>query len=270
MNSPLISIVIPLYNGERFIAQTLESVLAQTYRNIEVIVVDDASTDRGCEIVRDYSTEDSRLKLLLSETNFGGPAKPRNIGIDAAQGEFIAFVDADDIWKPHKLQTQLDFLIHNPDIDMLYSPAEIIDENGTISPSRKQRFLSLLLRLISPKNAIIYGNFININTLMLRQPLINRFIEEKRLVAIEDWMFHILNFHDGMKAAALEEALIYYRIHSASISNRHSDKSYRKIFYMLSVLFLEERISFTHFLLANILNSAKLLRRNLANRWSSH
>lgn len=270
MNSPLISIVIPLYNGERFIAQTLESVLAQTYRNIEVIVVDDASTDKGYEIVHDYSTKDSRLRLLLSETNFGGPARPRNIGIEAAQGEFIAFVDADDIWKPHKLQTQLDFLIHNPDIDMLYSPAEIIDEHRNISPSRKQRFLSLLLRLMSPKNAIIYGNFININTLMLRQPLINRFIEEKRLVAIEDWMFHILNFHDGMKAAVLEEALIYYRIHSASISNRHSDKSYRKIFYMLSVLFLEERISFTHFLLANILNSAKLLRRNLANRWSSH
>ncbi|PHM17961.1 MAG: hypothetical protein CJD30_04165 [Sulfuricurvum sp. PD_MW2] len=270
MNSPLISIVIPLYNGERFIAQTLESVLAQTYRNIEVIVVDDASTDRGCEIVRDYSTKDSRLRLLLSETNFGGPARPRNIGIEVAQGEFIAFVDADDIWKPHKLQTQLDFLVHNPDIDMLYSPAEIIDEHGTISPSRKQRFLSLLLRLMSPKNAIIYGNFININTLMLRRPLINRFIEEKRLVAIEDWMFHILNLYDGMKAAVLEEALIYYRIHSASISNRHSDKSYRKIFYMLSVLFLEERISFTHFLLANILNSAKLLRRNLANRWSSH
>lgn len=270
MKGPLISIVIPLFNGERFIAQTLESVLAQTYRNIEVIVVDDASTDKGCEIVRHYSTEDSRLRLLLCETNFGGPARPRNIGIEASQGEFIAFVDADDVWKPHKLQTQLDFLIHNPDIDMVHSPAEIIDEHGNISPSRKQRFLSLLLRLMSPKNAIIYGNFININTLMVRQPLINRFIEEKRLVAIEDWMFHILNLHDGLKAATVEEALIYYRVHSASISNRHSDKSYRKIFYMLSVLFLEARISFAHFLLANILNSAKLLRRNLANRWSSH
>lgn len=270
MKNSLISIIIPLYNGEHFIAQTLESVLAQTYHNIEVIIVDDASTDNGCEIIRRYTTEDSRVNLILSETNFGGPARPRNIGIETAQGEFIAFVDADDVWKPHKLQTQLDFLIHNPDIDMVYSSAEIIDEHGNIYPSRKQRFLSLLLRLMSPKNAIIYGNFININTLMLRQPLINRFIEEKHLVAIEDWMFHILNLHDGMKIAAVEEALIYYRIHSASISNRHSDKSYRKIFYMLSVLFIEARISFTHFLLANILNSAKLLRRNLANRWSSH
>lgn len=268
MKNPLISIIIPLYNGERFIAQTLESVLAQTYRNIEVIVVDDASTDGGCDIVRRY--DDSRVKLILSETNFGGPARPRNIGIEASQGEFIAFVDADDVWKPHKLQTQLDFLMDNPDIDMLYSPAEIIDEHGKISPSRKQRFLILLLRLMSPKNAIIYGNFININTLMLRQPLTSRFIEDSRLVAIEDWMFHIFNFQMGLRGASMKEPLIYYRIHSASISNRHSDKSYRKIFYMLSVLFLERRISLSHFFLANILNSAKLLRRNLANLWSSH
>lgn len=270
MKNPLISIVIPLYNGERFIAQTLESVLAQTYRNIEVIVVDDASTDRGCEIVRHYSTADSRLRLLLSETNFGGPARPRNIGIENAKGEFIAFVDADDVWKPHKIQTQLDFLTYNSDIDMVYSPAEIIDENGTVFPRRKQRFLLLLSLLMSPKNAIIYGNFININTVMIRQPLSNRFIEDSRLVAIEDWIFHILNLQDGMKAVSVEEALIYYRVHSASISNRNSDKSYRKIFYMLAILFMETHISFGHFCLANILNSAKLLRRKLANAWSSH
>lgn len=268
--TPLISIIIPLYNSERFIAQTLESVLTQTYRNIEVIVVDDASTDGGCDIVRRYGADDSRVNLILSETNFGGPARPRNIGIENAKGEFIAFVDADDVWKPHKLQTQLDFLMHNPDIDLVYSPAEIIDEHGGIFPIRKQRFLSLLLQLMSPKNAIIYGNFININTMTLRQPFVNRFIEDKRLVAIEDWMFHILNLQDGMKAVSVEEALIYYRIHSASISNRNSDKSYRKIFYMLAVLFVESRISFGHFCLANILNSAKLLRRKLANAWSSH
>jgi teichuronic acid biosynthesis glycosyltransferase TuaG len=270
IHTPLISIVIPLYNGERFIAQTLESVLAQTYRTIEVIVVDDASTDNGREIVRHYGAEDSRLKLIESATNFGGPARPRNIGIEAARGEFIAFVDADDVWKPHKLQTQLDFLIQHPDIDMVYSPAEIINEHGKISPCPKQRFLSLLIRLMSPKNAIIYGNFININTLMMRQPITNRFIEDSRLVAIEDWMFHIFNFQMGLRGALIKEPLIYYRIHSASISNRHSDKSYRKIFYMLSVLFLEARISFSHFFLANILNSAKLLRRKFANLWSSH
>jgi teichuronic acid biosynthesis glycosyltransferase TuaG len=269
-HTPLVSIIIPLYNGERFIAQTIESVLAQTYRNIEVIVVDDASTDGGCDIVRRYSTEDSRLRLIPSETNFGGPARPRNIGIEASRGEFITFVDADDVWKPHKLQTQLDFFSQYPDIDMVYSPAEIIDEHGKITPIRKQRFLSLLMRLISPKNAIIYGNFININTVMIRQPLTSHFTEDSRLVAIEDWMFHILNLQNGMKAISVEEALIYYRIHSASISNRHSDKSYRKIFYMLSVLFLEARISFSHFCLANILNSAKLLRRKLANTRSSH
>lgn len=268
--APLISIIIPLYNGERFIAQTLESVLGQTYPNLEIIVVDDCSSDNSCDIVRHYGVHDPRLRLIQSETNFGGPARPRNIGIENASGEFITFVDADDVWKPHKLQTQLDFLLTHPHIDMVYTPAEIIDEHGTPSPVRKQRLASFLSLLMSPKNAIIYGNFININTLMIRQPLSNRFIEDSRLVAIEDWMFHIFNFQAEIKAESLEEPLIYYRIHSASISNRNSDKSYRKIFYMLAVLFVESRISFGHFCLANILNSAKLLRRKLANVWSSH
>ncbi len=270
MKNPLISIIIPFYNAERFIAQTLESVLAQTYHNIEIIIVDDASTDSSCDIVRHYAEHDSRLKLIQSEINFGGPARPRNIGIENAKGEFIAFVDADDVWKPHKLQTQMDFMIANPQIDMVYSPAEIIDEYGNVSPVRKQRLLSVLSSLISPKNAIIYGNFININSLIIRQPLTNSFIEDKGLIAIEDWLFHILNFKAKMRGESMQEPLIYYRIHSASISNRNSDKSYRKIFYMLSLLFLESNISFIHFILANILNSAKLLRRKIAIIRSSH
>lgn len=271
MNTPLISVIIPLFNGERFIAQTLESVLGQTYRNIEIIVVDDASTDSGCDIVRRYGAADSRLRLLTSEINFGGPARPRNVGIKNAKGEFIAFVDADDVWKPHKLEAQLDFLIHSPDIDMVYSPAEIIDEYGKTSPIRPQRFLALLLRLTSSKNAIIYGNFININTVFVRQKALQEYFrEDSNLIAIEDWVFHILNYQNGMRIASLDSSLIYYRVHSSSISNRSSDKSYRKIFYMLSLLFLESRIPFSHFFLANILNSVKLLRRKLSLIGSSH
>lgn len=269
-NNPLITVIIPLYNTERFITQTIDSVLSQTYQNFEIFVVDDCSSDGSCNIIRQFAANDPRITLIQSDTNFGGPARPRNIGIENAKGEFIAFLDADDVWKPHKLQTQLDFLVAHPHIDMLYSPAEIIDENGTLSPVKKQWLASFLSLLMSPKNAIIYNNFININTLMVRQPLTSRFIEDSRLVAIEDWMFHIFNFQMGLRGTLMKEPLIYYRIHSASISNRHSDKSYRKIFYMFSVLFLEARISFGHFFFAYILNSAKLLRRKLANGRSSH
>lgn len=266
----LITVIVPLYNGERFIAETIESVLSQTYQNFEIIVVDDCSNDSSCDIIQKYASTDPRLTLIQSETNFGGPAKPRNIGIKHARGEFIAFLDADDVWKPHKLQTQLDFLIANMDIDMVYSAAEIIDKNGVVSPPKKQILLFILSLFIPPKNTIFYLNFININTLMVRNTISNTFIEDKNLVAIEDWIFHILNFQAGKQGKLLNEALIYYRIHSASISNRTSDKSYRKIFYMYSLLFLESKISFLHFLLANTLNSYKLLRRKIAIAWSSH
>ncbi|MCL4430964.1 MAG: glycosyltransferase [Epsilonproteobacteria bacterium] len=265
----LITVIVPLYNGERFIAETIESVLSQTYQNFELIVVDDCSTDNSCDIIQTYASIDPRIILIRSETNFGGPAKPRNIGIKHARGEFIAFLDADDVWKPHKLQTQVDFLTANMDIDMVYSPAVIMDENGATSQAKKQVLLSILSLFMHPKNTIFYLNFININTLMIRNPIFNTFIEDKKLVAIEDWIFHILNFQAGKQGKLLDEALIYYRIHSASISSRASDKSYRKIFYMYSLLLLESKISFLHFLFANTLNSCKLLRRKIAIAWSS-
>ena len=109
-NSPdaeLVSVVIPCYNAADFIAATLESVLAQTYRHFEVIVVDDCSKDSSVEIIRRYVGQDSRVTLIQMERNAGAPAGPRNRGVRDARGEWIAFLDADDLWHPRKLEHQM-------------------------------------------------------------------------------------------------------------------------------------------------------------------
>lgn len=109
---PYFSIVIPLYNKEKYIKRTLKSVLKQTFTNFEVIIVDDGSTDNSSEIIK--SINDSRICLIQQEN--GGPSKARNRGIQEAKGEFIAFLDADDEWLPGKLEKQYDFHSCNDDV----------------------------------------------------------------------------------------------------------------------------------------------------------
>ena len=103
---PAVSIIVPMYNAEKYIGECLDSILAQTFKDYELLVVDDCSTDKSCEIVESYIQKfENRLQLIKSEKNSGGcPGTPRNIGIDIAHGEYIIFVDSDDVITPTALE----------------------------------------------------------------------------------------------------------------------------------------------------------------------
>lgn len=107
-NNKLVSVITPLYNAERFVGQTIESVLAQTYPHWEMIVVNDGSKDHGADVVRRYAAQDSRIRLL--EQPNGGCASARNHGLREAQGRYYCFLDADDYWDPTFLEEQLAFM----------------------------------------------------------------------------------------------------------------------------------------------------------------
>ena len=124
----LVSIITPSYKSERFISQTIESVLAQTYQNWEMIIVDDVSPDDSNEIIEEYCKKDSRIKLIKLEIN-SGPAVARNTGIELAEGKYIAFLDSDDIWLPKKLEKQIQFM-KNSNVLLCYSSYLTIDENS--------------------------------------------------------------------------------------------------------------------------------------------
>ena len=113
----MISVIIPTYNREKLIMPAIDSVLKQTYQDIELIVVDDGSTDRTVELLK--TIKDPRFYFVQTERNSGAPAA-RNIGIKQSKGEYIAFHDSDDIWMPHKLEKQLKFLKEN-DADVVGS-----------------------------------------------------------------------------------------------------------------------------------------------------
>jgi len=127
---PLVSIITPLYNSAEFVEDTLNSVLMQTSINWEMILVDDVSSDNSIEIIQSFINQDSRIKLIKLEAN-SGAAVARNVGIEAAQGRYIAFLDSDDLWAPDKLEKQLAFMGAN-NYPFTYAAYEKIDEHGVV------------------------------------------------------------------------------------------------------------------------------------------
>jgi len=130
MSIPKVTVIMPNFNGAEYIGVAIESILLQTFIDFELIVIDDASTDKSLEIIRSYN--DQRIKLLCNNTNLG-VAESRNKGLRESQGEYIAFLDSDDYSYPSRLAEQLHFMEINQDFGMIGSSVEVIDENGKSS-----------------------------------------------------------------------------------------------------------------------------------------
>jgi glycosyltransferase involved in cell wall biosynthesis len=130
MDTPLISVILPSFNGARYLRQAIESVLAQDYQNLELIVINDASTDETPEIVAEFVARDPRVRLMNNESN-SKLVFSLNRGIEIARGEFIARIDDDDIWTDRsKLSKQLEQFRSHPEIGVVGTLGHIIDENG--------------------------------------------------------------------------------------------------------------------------------------------
>jgi len=124
-DTDLVSIIMPLYNAEKFVSASIFSILSQTYENWELIVVDDCSTDNSFTIVQEFRKQDSRIQLHQMSEN-SGVAKARNHALKVAKGKYISFLDSDDIWKPEKLYTQITFMQNN-ELALTYSSYDTID-----------------------------------------------------------------------------------------------------------------------------------------------
>ena len=226
---PLVSVIIPLYNAERYIAETIDSVISQTYNNFEIIIIDDCSTDNSREIVRQYEKKYQRVVLIESKINFGGPAKPRNVGIKNAKGVFVAFLDADDIWENTKLECQIKLMIQN-NYDFTSTAISKIDNH---SCNLNDNILTKLFRGVISKKGIcdlIKYSFIANSSVVIRKNSIGSFSEKKSVVAVEDFQLwlKILN-RDDIKFYFINEKLLKYRILKNSISERGlSDKQHIK------------------------------------------
>lgn len=206
----MISIITPAYNCEQFIESTFKSVLSQTMTDWEWLIIEDGSSDRTLSIVQQFAANDPRIQVLQNDKNEGA-AKSRNHGLLKAKGEFVAFLDADDIWDSRKLRKQTTFM--NSEIDFSFTSYNIIDElgasNGKCIDSAGPRFVTYedMLR----KRATI-----GCSTVMLRRSSIDGMLMPD-LRAGQDYAFW-LEILKKNNAYLLPIALTKYRIHSGSLS----------------------------------------------------
>jgi glycosyltransferase involved in cell wall biosynthesis len=179
-DEPLISVIVPAYNAETTILETIDSVLQQTYSNLELIVINDGSTDTTLDLLNNLN--DERLKIF----SFGnaGLAESRNRGIVLATGEYITFIDTDDLWTPDKLEKQLEVLHRNPDAGVAYSWTAFIDESGKYLHAMEPIYFEGNIYEALLTNCFIAGG----SNILARSTCINsvgRFDTELR--AAEDW-----------------------------------------------------------------------------------
>jgi teichuronic acid biosynthesis glycosyltransferase TuaG len=217
----LVSIILPCYNSEEFISETIESVLAQSYSNFELIIIDDCSTDKTAEIVDRFLSEDYRIKCVKLEANSGGPAKPRNVGLSIANGQYIAFVDSDDLWHIDKLGLQVDYMVkHSIDFTSTAS-ARFSSPCGKLDGFNKETIDLGKAEKISFKSLVKKNRIVN-SSVVLSAKVINgmSFNEEKKFVAIEDYLMW-LSLHrrnNAFFSYKFTPPLVLYRVRKESIS----------------------------------------------------
>jgi len=204
----LVSIITPVYNAEYFISDTIKSVIQQTYEKWEMIIVDDCSIDNSYEIIMSFAEKDERIRCIRL-TNNSGVAEARNVALKVAKGEFICFLDADDLWVSHKLQQQIDFMKKNK-YAISFTAYELIDKNN--KPLKK--IISI------PKKVTYYqllkGNVIGCLTIMINRSLIGEFLMPK--IRHEDYATWLSLLKRGYDAYGINEVLAQYRYIPTSLS----------------------------------------------------
>lgn len=227
-NKPLVSIIIPTYNRAELISETIQSILNQSYNNFELLIISDASTDKSDEVIMSF--EDDRIIFIKMNKNSGRPAVPRNIGIDRAKGEYIAFCDDDDLWETNKLEIQIGEMIEH-DLDMTFTDIYIFYNDPTILKKQYKRRLALLFNL-KIKKLLLFHNLISNATVVLRKSLVNKvglLNEDPRLRAVEDYEYWIRCIYSTNKFKFINKRLIKYRIHNHRISSNDEGKSKKNL-----------------------------------------
>lgn len=209
MKKNLVSIITPMYNSEKFIEATIKSVIEQTYQDWEMIIIDDCSTDKSANIVKAYVEKDDRIKYIRNKSNLG-VSSARNLALENASGQFLAFLDSDDIWTKEKLETQINFMNKN-NYAITFTSYELMDENNKplnkVIPVPKDVDYKKLLK----------GNVLGCLTVVIDQTKINFDIRMSG-VRHEDYVLWLSILKKGHTAHGINEVLALYRKSSNSLS----------------------------------------------------
>ena len=224
---------MPAFNAERFITQSIESVINQSFKNWELIIVDDGSTDNTAEIIKSFSNLDARIKYFYQ--NNGKQGKARNLGIKNSVGNYIAFLDADDTWISNKLSIQNEILLNNKNIDLIFSQGYILKDD---------ELSNLNVHVKSVWNIQNIDEFIKHNQIPILSVLVKKqaiesvhyFNETENIQNAEDYHLWLKLLLSNFTFKSIEDRLFYYRIHTnqATFENQNLEEP---IFYVYKDIF---------------------------------
>lgn len=231
MQNNLVSIITPCYNAEKFISFAIENVLNQTYPDWELIITDDCSSDNSANIIKAYAEKDKRIKYIKTDTPSGSPTLPRNIALKEAKGRFIAFLDADDIWLPSKLETQLP-LFKEDNVAIVFSNHEKINEQG----KRNNRIIKAP-KIVDHKK-LQKSNYMRCSSVVYDREKVGTMYFKK--IGHEDYLLLLEILKKGYIAKNTESTEILYRVCKGSVSRN----KLRAASWQWNILRNEEKLSF--------------------------
>ncbi|MCM1142829.1 MAG: glycosyltransferase [Muribaculum sp.] len=253
----LVSIIMPSYNGEKYIKETIDSVINQSYKNWELLITDDSSTDNTVDIIQEYAKEDPRIKIFCFKEN-SGAAVARNNSINNASGKYIAMLDSDDLWFPEKLERQLTFMNSNG-YEMSHASVLTCTEDGKING------INVAYHKVGIQQ-IVNCDKVNAATVMYDTTRVGK-IFMPNIRKRQDWGWKIMLIKAIGYSYGMREALGIYRMRSNSLSRKKSEL----IKYNIGIYEIVLKMSYWHavwkfvcgFIPAYVL---KMIRKKLVNQ----
>ena len=210
MNEPLVSIITPVYNAERVLSDTIKSVQNQTYKNWEILLIDDCSKDNSAQIIKEFQKYDNRIKYIKLKKNSGASVS-RNEGIRNAKGRFIAFVDSDDIWKPKKLEIQIKYMLKE-NLGFTFTSYRYMKENGELTNKIAKAPSKINY------NGLLKNTIIGCSTVVIDREIVDYF--EMPLVRRgQDTATWLQILRKEKYAYGIEQDLVNYRLVGESLSS---------------------------------------------------
>jgi glycosyltransferase involved in cell wall biosynthesis len=246
MTRPLISCIVPTFNGGRYLAEALDSILAQTYRPLEIVVADDGSTDGTISTVASYG---DLVRLVRQRT--AGPAATRNLGLQAATGVYVAFLDADDLWRPEKLALQMERFIARSELDLCIAHVQMFWTEDLAEERAYYRD--------HPRSRPLPGYATT--TLLARREIFTKVGEfDARLWFGDatDWFMRAIEH--GAVVELLPNVLTYHRMHPFNLTRRRSEASREEFLHIVKASLDRRRSGITHALRSDELPQLKPTR----------
>jgi glycosyltransferase involved in cell wall biosynthesis len=234
-STPLVSVVMPVYNAEKYLPQTIESILNQSYKNFEFIIIDDCSTDKSWEIIQRYAKRDKRIKGFKNKKNLG-----HKLSLQLAKkyinkkSEFIARMDADDVADLSRLEKQINFLVNNSDYVIVGSNLIVIDENNKVLGKRLYPINDSEIR----KTMFFKNPFAHPTVLIKKEPFFQIGFYKSDFYYAEDYYcwYKLLQLGKGHN---LKEFLLKYRIHSSQVKSKSLKKQLNETIKIQQIIFKE-------------------------------